>query len=195
MITDGSSALELLLDPKRAEMEAYLSAEDGYWIQNDIWRTDSEAYRASGIKKSRRDGILADLTSCQNAYMKLELKYYILYSLKNQWKSPVYIQDMLMTVIRLIGKNIASGDIFGSFMEIGENTEVFLPEEAEPTVAILFKGFLNGIRAFFADYYDDREETEKDVWHALRVPGVKMSAAMKRQHPSLNFTEPWSNVS
>ena len=51
MITDGSSALELLLDPKRAEMEAYLSAEDGYWIQNDIWRTDSEAYRASGIKK------------------------------------------------------------------------------------------------------------------------------------------------
>ena len=56
MITDGSSALELLLDPKRAEMEAYLSAEDGYWIQNDIWRTDSEAYRASGIKKSRRDG-------------------------------------------------------------------------------------------------------------------------------------------
>ena len=189
MITDGSSALELLLDPKRAEMEAYLSAEDGYWIQNDIWRTDSEAYRASGIKKSRRDGILADLTSCQNAYMKLELKYYILYSLKNQWKSPVYIQDMLMTVIRLIGKNIASGDIFGSFMEIGENTEVFLPKEAEPTVAILFKGFLNGIRAFFADYYDDREETEKDVWHALRIPGVKMSAAMKRQHPSMNFTE------
>ena len=146
MITEGSSALKRQTNSKQAEMEVYLSAEGGYWLQNDIWRTDSEAYEKSGIRKSRREGILMDLTSCQNVYMKLELKYYILYSLKNQWKSPVYIQDMLMTVIRLIGKNIASGDIFGSFMEIGENTEVFLPEEAEPTVAILFKGFLNGIR-------------------------------------------------
>ena len=189
MITEGSSALKRQTNSKQAEMEVYLSAEGGYWLQNDIWRTDSEAYEKSGIRKSRREGILMDLTSCQNVYMKLELKYYILYSLKNQWKSPVYIQDMLMTVMRLIGKNIATGDIFGSFVELGENVEEFLSEETEPTVATLFKGFLKGIRAFFTDYYDDREETEKDIWYALRIPGVKLSAAMKRQHPIMNFTE------
>ncbi len=50
-------------------------------------------------------------------------------------------------------------------------------------------GFLKGIQAFFADYYDDREETEKDVWSALKIPGVKLSAAMKRQHPGMNFLE------
>lgn len=48
MITEGSSALNLSINPKRVEMEAYLSAEDGYWIKNDIWETDSKAYRASG---------------------------------------------------------------------------------------------------------------------------------------------------
>ena len=64
-----------------------------------------------------------------------------------------------------------------------------MPEDVEPTVAVLYKGFLKGIRAFFADYYDGREETEKDVWHAHKIPGVKISAAMKRQRPSMNFLE------
>jgi hypothetical protein len=41
-----------------------------------------------------------------------------------------------MTVICLIGKNIASGDIFGSFRQIGENTEVLLPEEAEKALKL-----------------------------------------------------------
>lgn len=84
MITEGSSALKLPLNPVQAEMEKYLSAEGGYWIRNDIWRTDSEAYRAGGLRKSRRDGVFADFTECRNANMKLELKYYILCSLKNQ---------------------------------------------------------------------------------------------------------------
>lgn len=189
MITEGSSALKLPLNSRQAEMEEYLSAEGGYWLRNDIWRTDSEAYRAGGLRESRRHGVLADFTGCRNAYMKLELKYYILYSLKNQWKGPVYVQDMLMSVIRLVGQNVASPGIIGSFEEIGESMEESLPEDLEPTVASLYVRFLKGIQAFFADYYDGREETEKDVWNALLIPGVKLSAAMKRQHPRMNFLE------
>ena len=189
MITEGSSALKLPLNPRQEEMEKYLSAEDGYWIQSDIWRTDSEAYRTSGLRGSRRDGVLADFTECRNAYMKLELKYYILCSLKNQRKSPAYVQDVLMSVIRLAGRNTVSSDAYSSFEEVGQSMAWPLPEDTEPTVAAVYMGFLKGIQAFFADYYDGREETEKDVWHALKIPGVKLSAAMKRQNPSMNFRE------
>ena len=84
MITEGSSALKLPHNPRQVEMEEYLCAEGGYWLENDIWRTDSEAYRAGGLRESRRDGVLADFTGCRNDSMKLELKYYILCSLKNQ---------------------------------------------------------------------------------------------------------------
>lgn len=187
MITEGSSALKLPQNPRRLEMEEYLSAEGGYWLENDIWRTDSEAYRAGGLRESRRDGILADFTGCRNASMKLELKYYILCSLKNQWKSPAYIQDVLMSVIRLVGQGIASTCTYSSFEETGQSITEKLPEDTEPTVAALYRGFLKGIQEFFADYYDGREETEKDVWQALKIPGVKLSAAMKRQHPGMNF--------
>lgn len=187
MITEGSSALKLPLTPWQEEIERYLSAEDGYWIQNDIWRTDAEAYRTGVVRESRREGTLADFTECQDVYMKLELKYYILYSLKSQWRSPAYVQDVLMSVIRLVGRNVVSSGAYSSFEEIEIRTKESLPEDTEPTVRATYVGFLNGIQAFFADYYDEREETEKDVWHALRIPGVKLSAAMKRQNPSLNF--------
>ena len=189
MITEGSAALKMPWNPRQAEMEEYLSAEGGYWLENDIWRTDSEAYRSSGLRRSRRDGVLADFTGCRNASMKLELKYYILCSLKNQWKSPVYVQDMLVSVIRLVGQGIASTGIYSSFGETGQSMAEELPEDTGPTVAALYRGFLKGIQAFFTDYYDGREETEKDVWQALKIPGVKLSAAMKRQHPGMSFME------
>ena len=189
MITEGSAALKMPWNPRQAEMEEYLSAEGGYWLENDIWRTDSGAYRSSGLRKSRRDGVLADFTGCRNASMKLELKYYILCSLKNQWKSPVYVQDMLVSVIRLAGQGIASTGIYSSFGETGQSITEELPKDTEPTVAALYRRFLKGIQAFFTDYYDGREETEKDVWQALKIPGVKLSAAMKRQHPGMNFME------
>lgn len=189
MITEGSAALKMPWNPRQAEMEEYLSAEGGYWLENDIWRTDSGAYRSSGLRKSRRDGVLADFTGCRNASMKLELKYYILCSLKNQWKSPVYVQDILVSVIRLVGQGIASTGIYSSFGETGQSITEELPEDTEPTVAALYRRFLKGIQAFFTDYYDGREETEKDVWQALKIPGVKLSAAMKRQHPGMNFME------
>ena len=48
--------------------------------------------------------------------------------------------------------------------------------------------FLN-FRGFIKDFYDDTPETEKDVWHALNIKGTRLSAAMKRQSPSMNFTE------
>lgn len=189
MITEGSAALKMPWNPRQAEMEEYLSAEGGYWLENDIWRTDSEAYRSSGLRRSRRDGVLADFTGCRNASMKLELKYYILCSLKNQWKSPVYVQDMLVSVVRLVGQGIASTGIYSSFGETGQSITEELPEDTEPTVAALYRRFLKGIQAFFTDYYDGREETEKDVWQALKIPGVKLSAAMKRQHPGMSFME------
>ena len=189
MNTIGNTALKPVPDPKHKMMAEYLLAEGGYWLAEDVWRTDSEAYKTSGIKASRRDGILADFTGYPDLCMKLEIKYYLLYALKNKWTCPVYVQDMLMTVIRLIGKSLVSAAFGESFAELGQDVYVSIPEDAAPTVAALYTGFLNKLHGFFADYYDDREETEKDVWYALKIPGVKLSAAMKRQHPSMNFRE------
>ena len=188
-ITEGNLALKLPSCPKQSEMEKYLSSENGYWLKEDMWRTDSEAYKASGIKESRREGVLADFTEYPDTGVKLEIKYYILYALKNKWNSPVYVQDMLGTVLRLIGRSFAAAVGSESLARMKPEVYEAMPEGTPPTVAVLYKRFLNKLHSFFTDYYDDREETDKDRWYALRIPGVKLSAAMKRQHPSMDFME------
>ena len=189
MTTEGSSAFKLSWNPKQREMEQYLSAEAGYWIRNDIWRTDSEAYKTSGLRESRQAGMLADFSECRDAYLKLELKYYILWSLKNQQKSPAYVQAVLMPAIRLAGQKVSSSGTYSSFEEIDPKITEPLPEDTAPTVEKVYVGFLKGIQAFFSDYYGALDETEKEVWHALKIPGVKISAAAKRQYPTISFQE------
>ena len=86
MITDGSSALKLSFDPKTAEMEAYLSAENGYWLENDVWRTDSKAYKEGGLAEPYKEGVLVDFSPYTNSLMKLEMKYYLLFSMKQDYR-------------------------------------------------------------------------------------------------------------
>jgi len=48
--------------------------------------------------------------------------------------------------------------------------------------------FKNGLTAFITAYYDEREETEKDVWIAVNIPGARLSAAERSgTKRSLNF--------
>ena len=140
MTTEGSSAFKLSWNPKQREMEQYLSAEAGYWIRNDIWRTDSEAYKTSGLRESRQAGMLADFSECRDAYLKLELKYYILWSLKNQQKSPTYVQAVLIPVIRLAGQKVSSSGTYSSFEEIDPKITEPLPEDTAPTVEKVYVG-------------------------------------------------------
>lgn len=187
MITEGSSALKLPLKSKQTEMEAYLSAEEGYWLQNDIWRTDSAAYRLSGLNATKTRGKLADFSCFTNETLKLEMKYYLLFAIKNGWIKPTYVQGHMLTPLRMAGENLPQA--CQSFESLDESASETVTGVTSPEVRRFYHALIAGAIKFYADFYDDREETEKDVWHALRIPGVKLSAAMKRQHPSMNFTE------
>jgi len=49
----------------------------------------------------------------------------------------------------------------------------------------------NTIPIFFSYHYDTSEETEKDIWYANNIPGVKIPAngAGKFKNPRINFTD------
>ena len=48
---------------------------------------------------------------------------------------------------------------------------------------------LGRAKTILADIYDIGDETEKDLWRALRIPGARLSAAQKRAKPTLRFTD------
>ena len=190
MNINGSSALKLQSNPKRAEMEAYLLSEDGYWLQNDIWKADAAAYIKAEIGSIKKVSVsVVDFSSFQNEALKLEMKYFILYGLKNKWRTPFYLQHKQKTAVRLLGERIGSDFGVSSFAQCEED-EMDDPGESEKdALRNQYRIICREVISFFKDFYDERDETEKDIWHALRIPGVKLSAALKREQPTLKFKD------
>ena len=54
-------------------------------------------------------------------------------------------------------------------------------------VRTLYQHVFNQLHAFFVNYYDTREETEKDIWDVRKIPGTKITE--NRSNYSLNFSK------
>ena len=191
MITYGNLALKMQPDPKHEMMIEYLSAENGYWLENDEWWADSIAYKSTGLRNARHNSYsFADFRSFGNECLKLEMKYYLLYAIKHKWMSAFTLQNMQSAALRLLGEKLGSNQKISSFSEYDARDEKDIPDKSACNVPLKeYRALRNGIIAFITDIYDDREETEKDVWQALRIPGVKLSATLKRQNPRMHFEE------
>ncbi len=187
----GNLALKQVTDPKHEMMLEYLSKEGGYWYKNDAWRADSDAYKETGLRDVRfPDAVIVDFSSYQNDRLKLEMKYFILYGMKHKWKSPYNLQNLQKSAIRMIGEREGSDPSLSSFFQVDMDDESNMPDSGVGKLPLReYRNLRRSVIEFISGLYDEREETEKDVWYALRIPGVKLSAAMKRQHPSMNFTE------
>lgn len=191
MITYGNLALNVQSDPKHEMMIEYLSAENGYWLENDEWMADSSAYISTGLRTVRsQEQSIVDFKSYKNEALKTEMKYFILYGLKNKWRSPCVLQNNQKAAVRMIGERLGSNPAVSSFSEFYEMDESDIPDESiGETLLKQYKMLRNGIIAFIADIYDEREETEKDVWKASKIPGAKLSATMKRKKTSMHFED------
>lgn len=185
MTTIGSAALKLVTDPRHEKMAEYLSAESRYWLENDEWRADTAAYRQTGLRDVRFEkAVLVDFSSYQNERLKLEMKYFILYGLKHKWRSPYDLQNMQKPAVRMLGEGLGSNLELSSFSQVDPDDESDMPDDcASRVLRREYRKLRHGVVEFISGLYDEREETEKDVWYALKIPGVKLSAAMKRQHP------------
>jgi len=72
-------------DDKYNQMTEYLSSEGMYWIDNDQWYLEADSFRMAGITTGKRErGKLADFSGYQSEQLKNEMKYFLLYSMKNR---------------------------------------------------------------------------------------------------------------
>ncbi len=179
-------------DEKYKEMMAYLLTEDGYWLNNDVWKMQDPAFKKAGFevpiqKKANKKGrIIADFTSYPSGRLKVEVKYFLLHSLKEKYITPVSAGNRYTCAINNLWKYMPK-DVW-SLQNVAETW--FEKRESETPVNEKNRLVVaERIRVFIADLYDETPETDKDVWHALKIQGARLSAATKRGKPSMNFTE------
>lgn len=172
-------------DGKYQEMTEYLSSEGGYWLREDKWRAGDEGFRKAGIKASGKKELVADFGSYASENLKTEMKYYLLFSMKEKYLTAYGISHNYLRAVQNIGEQLGR-----------DGTESFegLPGEADipaglegTTEGRVYRCLYSRVVSFITDYYDERDEFEKDTWHARRIPGVRQSAAEKRLCHSISF--------
>lgn len=174
-------------DDKCREMTEYLSTEGGYWLKEDRWHTGAESFTGAGIRiaEKEKNRILADFSGYRSDRLKLEMKYYYLWSMKENWLTVKSLYHNYARAVREIGKYL--GELG---MESLDGREMLQePACLEGIERQSYLHLFHTVARFITDFYDDREETEKDVWILARIPGVKQSAADKRLNHRMDFRE------
>ena len=172
------------------DVEAYLSAEDGYWLEHDVWTADSGKFTERGISLgSKKKGVVADFSTVPEGRIKTELKYHALWSFSMKRIAPSTYAENYKSAVRDLGNLIYGKGNPGCIMDV----QIAEDEPGTEGWADFHKNtvlhVINQAKAILEDIYDIRDETDKDVWRALRVPGARLSAVQKRSKPALHFSE------
>jgi len=191
----AASAVE---DDKYAGIIAYLSEDDGYWLENDIWDVRDNVFKELTTYVSRSYPQTIVFSGIKETALKNEVKYYLAYALKNKLLSAATIFKNYNLPLRALQAFTEKCKIksFNGIKISKSRIELFLKANGVNTggvsgdTYIYYRNLWNGLISFITEYYDEREETEKDIWNADNIPGAKFSAADKSKGiRCINFIE------
>lgn len=169
---------------KYDEIIEYLSQDNGYWLENDIWSIENKKINFS---------------NCNNFILKNELKFYVIYNVKeNLLKKSFMLQQfaVIHKFIKYINMlNINSISILDNEEQLNKWNIYLLNDGCSSKTLDMnqrYSNFPNFITRFIQDFYDDREETEKDIWCPKNIKGAKIPASGAKG--SVNVRIVFSNI-
>lgn len=175
---------------KYEEIIEYLKQDNGYWLENDKWDLKKEFFVGNRNRYAFR---YLDFSAFSYEQLKNEVKFYIVYNLKN-----LYIKKSTIAPLNpSIQKLILFANKYKSFLDFDTDKsksmwKIFLRNNGVNggKSNTRYYNFFNCILEFIKDFYDDREETEKDIWYSKNIKGSKIpaSGASHGTYLSINFT-------
>lgn len=174
---------------KYGQILLFLEEDEGYWLGNDTWDVRDSVFATYGLNRINRNPTKQiHFSTFKEERLKNEAKYFLAYSLKtrvfslisvfNGFKAPL---EYLASFMNTHGKVKSFNGVEISDMQLVrflKNREICTGKSDDEA----YKNHIrlkNGVNTFITAYYDDREETEKDVWIAANIPGTRLSAAEK----------------
>jgi len=158
---------------KIAEMKTFLRGT--YW-ENDVWDISDpffDGHRPGGMDSAVRRVVFSEYSDL----FKLELKYYF----------AMRVLDKTLQMITLCGDYQFPITLFcnfltefypklHSFSEVSKEIQAHWLEhtkkEGYQTYRSAYKAQVSRLHSFFSEFYDTREEFEKDIWDFRKIPGV-----------------------
>ncbi|WP_346937771.1 tyrosine-type recombinase/integrase [uncultured Clostridium sp.] len=166
---------------KYDEIIKYLKQDNGYWLENNKW--DIYNNFDYDLDQSRGKKYL-DFSMINNINLVLEVKYYYLYSLKEKLIQVNTIINKAQAIIKKLATYI-NKKRYKSISELeNEKFKLYLlNENLTQNTVIIYQNQINEIIKFIINFYDDREEIEKDIWYSKNIKGAKIPAS-GANHPN-----------
>src|SRR6056297_433434 len=196
VLNNGAFALKEKDTGRYGQILSYLSEDGGYWIENDVWEAQNKAFKKNGMfPYLRKTATKIDFSSYVDETIRNEVKYYLLSSLKKGDMKLGSVLNKYSMPVKRLGEYISASVIHG--IEGLKEDERFIRYLNQNYTArkdcrknwIYYLAFKNGFIGFIHEFYDDRHEMEKDVWHAAKIRGVKISACDRRGRGSISFAD------
>lgn len=173
---------------KYDEMIEYLEDDNKYWLENDVWNTDDEVFKNSKLSIEYKVGLKRiNLDFIENEILKNEIKYYLVYSLKNKYFTLAGVLNQTQYAIKYLVEYIETYSFESTFKNISIDNnkwKLFLINKGlklnrhKEICNTIYRYANNTISEFIKNFYDDREETEKDVWYSKNIEGAKIPASV-----------------
>lgn len=178
---------------KYDEIIKYLKQDNGYWLNNDKWDITKDFFMKELVHNSK----YINFERFNNVFLKNELKYYIVFNFKERKLTNKYIVSLGETFKHLsnfLNENYYNINSFNevTYEKFYRRWVLFLSEMGIAIKNKKIKGYkiinILFVIKFIEQFYDDREEIEKDVWYAKNIKGVKLAATQSNRANRLNFT-------
>lgn len=164
---------------KYDEVTEYLSQDDGYWLENDKWDFEIEIFFNNVVKVGNATYKHIDFSDVKSINLKNEIKFFFLYHFKEglftnkviaRLRNPLNYFTKFFKEDTLLGTD--KGKIYSRWKLFLTNNGIKF-KSTETT----YFSFTNILIDFIKDFYDDREETEKDIWYSKNIVGAKIPAS------------------
>lgn len=160
---------------KYDEIIEYLRQDNGYWLDNDKWDYTKKFFIGDKVRNSR----YVDFSVIKSEILKNEIKYYIVYSYKNKYITSTSLL-MLPSIIKRFSEFYKKESLLFCNEDIDyKKWELYLINKGHTLKKFgnRYFGFIKYVTSFIKDFYDDREETEKDIWYSKNIKGAKIPAS------------------
>ncbi|MGL5651514.1 MAG: tyrosine-type recombinase/integrase [Paraclostridium sp.] len=163
---------------KYDEIIEYLSQDNGYWLANDKWDITKDFFMGKSIYNYKT----INFSYIDNAVIKNEVKYYFLYMFKERLlTNKVIVRQGSVLKHLAIFLNESEFTTFSNLnkVKIFNRWKLYLINEDIKYVKeeTRYFSFTNVLIDFIKDFYDSRDEIEKDIWYSKNIKGAKIPAS------------------
>ena len=179
-----------------------LESVNGFWAQ-DLCMYKESPYYSSETSRARSK---LDFTTIKSHHLRLEFRYFISYSIEIGVIKPTTFFNQYGCAFKRFISFINEVNIIKDLLMEKSKTEILFfyrtwliennhsiqrkVRKSQNTVSADIS-FFNTMYNFYYDFYDDREEVEKDIWDFEKLGIDYNEAATKRCIDFTGINEPW----